>query len=64
MTTNNSTIEDVAPDEQVEAFTEWSAENEIEGAAEQVRETAAEKLPHVILPSDEVTISNCDVGKA
>ena len=59
MTTNNSTIEDVAPDEQVEAFTEWSAENEIEGAAEQVRETAAEKLPHVILPSDEVTISNC-----
>ena len=59
MTTNSSTIEEVAPDEQVEAFTEWSAENEIEGAAEQARETAAEKLPHVILPSDNVTISNC-----
>ena len=59
MTTNSSIAEDVVSDQQMEAFTKWSAENEIEGAAEQARETAAEKLPHVILPSDEVTISNC-----
>ena len=59
MTTNSPIIEEVAPDEQVEAFTQWSAENEIEGATEQLREDDASKLPHVILPSDNVTISNC-----
>jgi hypothetical protein len=60
MTANSPAIMgEVVPDKQVEAFTEWSVENRVDGAAEQLREEAAEKLPHVILPSDDVTISNC-----
>ncbi len=58
MTTNSSIVEEVANDSQAEAFCQWSAENQIEGATEQLREAAADKLPHVILPSDVVTISN------
>ena len=59
MTGNHSVVEAVEVDQQAEAFTQWSAENEIEGASEQLREEAADKLPHVILPSDNITISNC-----
>ena len=59
MTTDSSIIEEVAPNPQAEAFCHWSAENHIEGATEQLREAATNKLPHVILPSDNVTISNC-----
>jgi hypothetical protein len=58
MTTNESIREEAEFDAQVDGFNEWSVENQIEGATEQAREAAADKLPHVILPSDEVTISN------
>jgi len=58
MTLNTSTIAEGAPDPQAEAFCKWSAENQIEGAPEQVRQVMDGKLPHVILPSDDVTISN------
>ena len=58
MTKESQMTEEAAIDSQVEAFNQWSSENDIEGATEQVREAAADKLPHVILPSDEVTISN------
>ena len=59
MTGNHSVVEEVEVDQQAEAFAQWSAENEIEGASEQLRDEAADKLPHVILPSDNITISNC-----
>ena len=49
MTGNHSVVEAVEVDQQVEAFTQWSAENQVEGATEQLREEAADKLPHVIL---------------
>lgn len=59
MTTKDSNTAEVEVDPQVDGFTEWCDENQIEGATEQAREAAADKLPHVILPSDNVTISNC-----
>lgn len=43
----------VEADEQVAAFAAWSVENDIEGTV------AAATLPHVILPSGEVSISQC-----
>lgn len=58
MTEDSQMTEEAAIDAQVDAFNQWSVENDIQGATEQVREAAADKLPHVILPSDEVTISN------
>jgi len=58
MTEDSQMTEEAAVDAQVDAFNQWSVENDIEGATEQVREAAAARLPHVILPSDEVTISN------
>ncbi len=58
MPLDTSTIAEVAPDLQAEAFCQWSAENRIEGTTEQLREAVAAKLPHVVLPSGDVTISN------
>ena len=43
----------VEADEQMAALAEWSVENEIEGAS------TTTALPHVILPSGEVSISQC-----
>ncbi|HLP78242.1 MAG TPA: hypothetical protein VK327_15155, partial [Candidatus Paceibacterota bacterium] len=58
MTNDCQMTEEAATDAQVDAFNQWSAENDIEGATERARAAAADKLPHVILPSDDVTISN------
>ena len=44
MTMDDSIAEAAEMDQQVEAFAQWSVENQIEGATEQLREAAAGKL--------------------